>query len=283
MGPDHPNAPRILTTGLTGQRHSAVVAVALEAQGARVLHTGDPAAALKFNPHLTVPMGWEADYYHADSAARQTLAALEDNGYSVLNTTEAILTASHKLKAYEALRRADLRTPRTWDLDEVSTWPEGHRTLVLKPAQSAGGRNVSLATHLDEALAAREEWDNTYAGVQHPTAVLQEYIPGAKCHRLVILGEEVLTAYEKMNDGLVKNIAAGATPRPFTPTPALTSLATAMVEAVGANFAGVDILEDADGNYVALEVGAPFSFNRRDDGLISSLARTILTHARHEI
>ena len=64
----------------------------------------------------------------------------------------------------------------------------------------------------------------------------------------------MVAAARREGDGWKCNVAAGAITRPHAPTAAQADLAAAAAAAVGADYAGVDLLEAEDGRLVVVEV-----------------------------
>jgi RimK family alpha-L-glutamate ligase len=77
---------------------------------------------------------------------------------------------------------------------------------------------------------------------------------GGRDIRAFVLGGRVLAAMERVAGGWRTNIAQGAQARPLRLTPAQEALCLKAAEAVGADYAGVDLLPAEDGRDYLLEV-----------------------------
>jgi ribosomal protein S6--L-glutamate ligase len=88
---------------------------------------------------------------------------------------------------------------------------------------------------------------------------LQEYLPHNGFDlRLLVLGEQVFGMRRVNPDDWRTNVSRGARPEPFVPSPRLIETARCAAAAIGAPFAGVDILPDRKGQEYVLEVnGVP--------------------------
>ena len=88
---------------------------------------------------------------------------------------------------------------------------------------------------------------------------LREFVPSAGCERLIVLGDEAVSAATKPNrEGDFRSGAAGVTCHD-DPAPEAAAAAVAAAHAANLNFAGVDVLMDErDGSPKVLEVNTPF-------------------------
>jgi glutathione synthase/RimK-type ligase-like ATP-grasp enzyme len=93
-------------------------------------------------------------------------------------------------------------------------------------------------------------------GVYH----LQRYVPASGpdfCdHRLLVCDGHVIGAMTRRARRWITNIRQGGQPEPFSPDAAMAALAVAAADAVGARYAGVDVLRDATGCALVLEVNS---------------------------
>src|SRR5262249_11935294 len=125
---------------------------------------------------------------------------------------------------------------------------------VVKPLTGSWGRQVSLVREPDAARAVLEH----RAALPNPEAhliYLQEVVekPGRDIRVVVIGGRPVAAPYRVAADWRC-NVALGARSQACPIGPELAKLATAAARAVGTELAGVDLVEDSDGNLLVLEV-----------------------------
>jgi RimK family alpha-L-glutamate ligase len=84
---------------------------------------------------------------------------------------------------------------------------------------------------------------------------LQEFIPHQQADlRLFVVGGEVIAAARREAASWRTNVAAGAVSRPHRPTATEDDLARRAARAVGADYAGVDLLPAEDGRLLVTEV-----------------------------
>ncbi|GLI02612.1 RimK family alpha-L-glutamate ligase [Phytohabitans aurantiacus] len=202
------------------------------------------------------------------SATRARYAAhcLEHAGVLVVNSAAATDVCADKWLTTLALRREGVPTPRT----SLALTPEAAlRELdsfgypaVLKPLTSSWGRRVSLLREPDAARAVLEHC----AALPSPQAqliYLQEYVekPGRDIRVVVIGGRPVAASYRVAVDDWRCNVALGALSLPCPVTPELAKVAMAAAGAVRSDIAGVDVIEDGDGELLVLEVNHNVEFS----------------------
>ena len=187
------------------------------------------------------------------------LHALEALGVTVVNTSRAIERCVDKSMATFLLARAGLPTPTTWVVEtreEAGALVEraAGEPLVLKPLFGAQGRGLRLLRHPDELPAAEE-----VGGVFY----LQRFVgphalagTGWRDYRVFVVGAEAVAAMARRGAGWITNIGQGGVPEPASAEGRLAELAVAAAAAVGADHAGVDLIEDAHGRLQILEVNS---------------------------
>jgi glutathione synthase/RimK-type ligase-like ATP-grasp enzyme len=124
--------------------------------------------------------------------------------------------------------------------------------FVLKPLFGAQGRGLKLIRSADD-LPSEEE----IAGLYY----LQRFVEpadetGWQDYRLFVVGGEAIAGMKRVGRGWITNIKQGAMPYPVPLTSELTSIALCAVQAVGANYAGVDLIRGRCGTLFALEVNS---------------------------
>jgi len=191
------------------------------------------------------------------------LRAFEAWGVPTLNTSAAIAICDDKVAMSLAFARAGVPTLRTAMAFTVeSALAIGERfgyPLVVKPVSGSWGRLLARANS-PSALATILEQKRALGGHQHGVFYLQEYIakPGRDI-RAFIVGGEVLAASYRNAEHWVTNVARGAVSTPCPLTDDVVTLTRAAAEAVGAEIAGVDLVETADGlKVIEINSGAEF-------------------------
>lgn len=184
------------------------------------------------------------------------LGRAEAAGIRVVNPPRALEVAVDKYLASARLRSAGLLVPATWVCQTVEEGLAAFETLggdvVVKPLFGSEGRGMTRVT--DPAVALR-----VFTALVRVQAVLylQRFVPHAgNDYRLLVLGEQVLAIRRTNPNDWRTNVARGALAEPFDPPEAMVGLARRAAQAVGALWAGVDLLPGLDGHLYTLEVNA---------------------------
>jgi RimK family alpha-L-glutamate ligase len=180
------------------------------------------------------------------------LAAL---GIPVFNSARTIERTVDKAMTSLLLHHHGVPTPRTFvseSLAAVAAHVERElgagRLLVKKPLFGSQGKGLRLI---------RTAADLRYL-LPGEVAYLQEFIaveaaPFRDCRVMVIDGRAI-AAMERSSQHWITNRAQGATCRSMPLQKPLVELAEAAAAAVGADYAGVDLLRDGDGRWLVTEV-----------------------------
>ncbi len=185
------------------------------------------------------------------------LHRLEHAGVRVVNSPTAIERTVDKYYTSALLEDAGLPTPRTIVSERFEQAMAAFETLggdvVVKPLFGSEGRGMVRVTDPDVAyrvFRALELGRSVY--------YLQEFVPhGQEDIRLFVIGQRVVAAMRRRGETWKTNVAQGATATPLIPDDDLTTLALRAARAVGADYAGVDVLpveERAGGGYTVIEV-----------------------------
>jgi tetrahydromethanopterin:alpha-L-glutamate ligase len=186
------------------------------------------------------------------------LHALRELGVAVWNDARAIERCVDKSTTTFFLQRAGIPTPWTWtgaNRDEALAIVEGKLgqecKLVQKPLFGAQGEGLRLIA-TPEDLAQPEEVNGVY--------YLQAFIPpvGAthRDWRIFISAGRVVAAMIRHGTSWITNIKQGARAEAAIPSQAIADLALRAAACVGADYAGVDIIQDRSGAPLVLEVNS---------------------------
>lgn len=187
------------------------------------------------------------------------LQRLSAGGVPVWNPPRAVEAAVDKYLSLSLLERRGLPVPRTWTGQTADralrAFDELGGDVVVKPLFGSEGRGLSRIS--DPELAWR-----CFHALERMGAVLylQTWIrnPGHDLRLFVLKGRVIGAMRRTAQAGDWRtNVAVGGLAEAWRPVPAAERLAIAATEALGAVFAGVDLIEDLDrGELVALEVNA---------------------------
>jgi RimK family alpha-L-glutamate ligase len=185
------------------------------------------------------------------------LHAAREAGVLVWNDARAIERCVDKSMTSFLLARAGLPTPPTWAVESRDAAAdvvarEGARSpLVLKPLFGSQGRGLRLVRtpdDLPEPDAVRGVYYlQRFSGVERD---------GFRDFRLLVSGGRVIAAMARHSPGWITNVKQGGRPVAVAATEDMRDLAVRAAAAVGAAFAGVDVLYDGDGRLTVLEVNS---------------------------
>ena len=158
------------------------------------------------------------------------------------------------------LKQARIPTPDTWVFESTEKalalcareFARG-RSLVFKPVFGSQGEGVRLITP-DTDLAT----DERFAGLYY----LQTFVDRGSNDwfdiRVFIVDGKARAAMRRRGTTWITNRAQGATCEPLTLDADLSRMAEAAASAIGIDYAGVDLIPDAQGQLQVLEVnGVP--------------------------
>ena len=185
------------------------------------------------------------------------LHALRERGVPVVNDARAIERCVDKSTTSFLLARAGLPTPAAWTCETreqaaaiaLREAAAGHR-LVQKPLFGSQGRGLRLLSHPDDLPEAEE-----VAGVFH----LQRFVgsdQGWHDFRVLVVAGRAVAAMVRRGASWITNVRRGGRPEKVGLGDDLAKLAVAAVEAVGAVYAGVDLIRDQDDRLQILEVNS---------------------------
>jgi tetrahydromethanopterin:alpha-L-glutamate ligase len=231
-------------TDTPGDDSTAQVCAALDARGAAWadldLDSVDP-----FDCGLEGALIWACGL-RQDGHQFEALQALALSN-RVVNAPDAIATCASKVATTALLIRAGLPSPATGFLRtrrqaEVFIARHGGRA-VFKPVYGYDGNGIRLVGRADD--------------LEEPPYYLQEYVPNDEDYRVFVIGDRAVGAIRRTSAHLTHNIHQGGRGEAVAVTPEMARLAVAAARAVGADYAGVDLLP-VPGGFTVLEVnGTP--------------------------
>ena len=184
------------------------------------------------------------------------LHSLEERGIRVMNSARAIERTVDKFYTSSILERAGLATPETVVCERPEHAMAAFRAMgdvIVKPL--FGSMGLGMVRVSDEEMAWR-----VFRALDAVRGVY--YLQRAIDHdgsdvRLFVVGDRVLGAIERRAPDTAPwrtNISRGGEARAITPSPAWCAMALCAARAVGAEYAGVDLLPARDGTTYVLEV-----------------------------
>jgi len=181
------------------------------------------------------------------------LHLLADAGLPIVNAPRALERTIDKHWTSRLLLEAGVPTPRTVAAEraeEALRAFEAFGDVVVKPLLGSGGRGVFRISDRDHAWRAFRALEQ-----QRSVLYVQEFLPHGNVDlRLFVAGGRVIAGARREGSGWKTNLAAGARPVAHRPSALEVDLALRAAAAVGADYAGVDLLPCDDGRTVVTEV-----------------------------
>lgn len=185
------------------------------------------------------------------------LHALREIGVTVWNDARAIERCVDKSMTSFLLARAGIPTPPTWTTESPETARDivrretKHGPLVLKPLFGSQGRGLRLIHDQSElpepGAVAGAYYLQRFVGVDRE---------GFRDFRLLVSQGRVIAAMVRHAPTWITNVKRGGRPIAALIDAEMKDLAVAAATTVGAAFAGVDVIYDADGRPSVLEVNS---------------------------
>lgn len=194
---------------------------------------------------------------------------LESAGVRLFNAANAIALSDNKMSTHIMLSNAGVSSPVTiasplyyrGDDDEhflEKTSEIVGFPMVIKECHGSFGAQVYLAHNLDEANKIRQR----LLGKPH---IYQEFISTSAGHdtRVIVIGGQVVAAMRRVNDSDFRsNIELGGKAIKIDNlSEKYSKIAINSAFALGLEYAGIDILDGADGEPIVCEVNSNAYFN----------------------
>lgn len=218
----------------------------------------------------------------AHTRGSYALRIFEGWGIPTINPSAAVATCDDKALMSLAFATAGVPALRTAIAFTVeSALAIGERfgyPLVIKPVSGSWGRLLARANS-PESLRTILEQKRALGGPQHSVFYIQEYInkPGRDI-RVFYVGGEVIAASYRNAEHWITNVARGATSTACPITPDIVAISRAAASSVGAQIAGIDLVETGDGlKVIEINGGAEFKGLRSTTDV--PIARVIVEHA----
>jgi RimK family alpha-L-glutamate ligase len=182
------------------------------------------------------------------------LHALEARGVRCVNGPRVIERTVDKFLASALLGRAGVPTPRTIACERVEDALEAFEELggdvIVKPLFGSMGAGMTRVDDPDVAYRVFHA-----LSLERAVYYLQEALPhDGRDLRALVVGGRVLAAIERVGSGWRANLARGARARAAELSAEQERLCLAAADALGVDYAGVDLLRAADGREYVLEL-----------------------------
>ena len=208
------------------------------------------------------------------------LHCLERLGVTVLNPPGVIERTVDKFYTSALLEEAGLKTPRvvvTERLDEAMAAFQMMGDVVVKPLFGSGGRGIVRVS--DPEIAYR-----VFHALELERAVyyVQQVVPhDGRDLRVFVVGTRVLAAIWRSAETWRTNLARGARAERTELPQAWADLSVAAARAVGAEYAGVDLLPTATGELYVVEVNSIPGWRGLHDATGVDVAGAVVQHLEH--
>lgn len=185
------------------------------------------------------------------------LHALETLGVPLINSARAIERCTDKSMASFLLAQAGVPTPETFAVQSLAQARAIARRecaqgpLVMKPLFGAQGWGLRLI----ESEADIPSLDEA-RGVFYFQRFVGPERPPHEDMRILISRGDIIGAMRRRSSHWITNVRQGAKPLAVEPTAQERDMALAAVRALGAEVAGVDLINDADCGSQVLEVNS---------------------------
>jgi RimK family alpha-L-glutamate ligase len=182
------------------------------------------------------------------------LHRLENAGVRIINPPAVIERTVDKYYTSTLLEDAGLPTPRTVVTEQFSDAMDAFHELggdvVVKPIFGSEGRGMARVSDPDTAYRVFRALE-----LGRYVYYLQAFIPHHQEDiRVFVIGGEAVAAMVRRGKTWKTNVAQGAKAEAVTLDAELRELSTRAAEALGADYAGVDILPAEDGRFTVIEI-----------------------------
>ena len=211
------------------------------------------------------------------------LHALDARGVTCVNGPRAIERTVDKFLASALLARAGVPTPRTIACehheDALEAFAELGGDVIVKPLFGSMGAGM---TRVDDADVANRVFHAL--SLERAVYYLQEALPhdGRDLGALVV-GGRVLAAIERVGSGWRANLARGARAVATELSDEQARLCVEAAEVLGVDYAGVDVLEAADGRDYVLELNGIPGWRGLQEATGADVAGALVEHVEARV
>ncbi len=221
------------------------------------------------------------------SRGMYALAVLNSWGVRTFNSFETAAICSDKLRTSIALTQHGIPQPHT----RVAFTPDSamqaiedvEYPAVLKPVTGSWGRLLARVHNRDSAEAILEH-RQTLGDYNHHIYYVQEYVdkPGRDI-RAFVVGDRTIAAIYRASNHWITNTARGGQATNCPVTEQLNEICLRAAEAVGGGILAIDLLEDAQGNYVVNEINHTMEFRNSSKPTGVDIAQEVIDFVIQQI
>jgi RimK family alpha-L-glutamate ligase len=176
-----------------------------------------------------------------------------ENGIRIFdNNLHSVKYLINKKSDTIKLAQAGIPIPRTKVYTDISQIQRDELTfpLIVKTSNTGQGKNVRKVDSFEEIISLVEEF-----GKKLNAFLFQEFIDYEKDLRLVVIGDEVVAAMERIpGEGEFRaNFSLGGAVEKFDAPEDMKTLAVRAAKACECEMSGIDVLVDKQGKYWILE------------------------------
>lgn len=218
---------------------------------------------------------------------------MEQSGLRLFNSADAIEKCDDKALTHIALQPSGIQMPLTYVVPHTYPWVVWQRCdyldnavvalgwpVVVKECYGSFGEQVHLVANYDELLEVMN-------GIGARPMLLQQFIVGSKGRDIRLYmagGEPVACMLRTAQDGDWRaNATNGAAVQQWEPTDEQVAVAQRACEALGLDFAGVDILFGENEEPVLCEVNSNAHFLNISKCTGVNVAQHIMQHVKEEV
>lgn len=186
------------------------------------------------------------------------LHALKILGIPVYNDANAIERSVDKAMTSFLLHQAGFATPQTWVLRDreaalnlVKNELSAGNFMISKPLFGSQGEGIRRIEKLTDV-----PWITPSNGVYYLQRFIKSAGDGFSDYRVFVIHGEVVATMRRRGKSWLNNVAKGASCERVEPTLTMQNLAIEVTQLLNMAYAGVDILEDSDGNLNVIEINS---------------------------
>ena len=214
---------------------------------------------------------------------------LEKGGLRLFNSARSRELCDDKMLTFIALSGSGVRMPKTFSSPVMYREAEERAVIgrieeeipypvVVKEVFGSMGAGVHLARDKKELTALR-------SSLKLKPHVYQKFIgKGGEDERIIVIGGKAAAAMKRVNDGDFRsNVACGGRGIADEPSEEEKFIAEKSAEVLGLDYAGVDVIRDADGTPYLCEVNSNAFFSGIEKATGANVAGLYARHIFREV